>query len=37
MKLYQKLIASVVVVVLMIGIAAISTASTIMFYSVAYA
>lgn len=37
MKLYQKLIAAVVVIALMATIAAITTASTIVFYSVAYA
>ena len=37
MKLYQKLMAAVVVATLMTVIAAITTASTIVFYSVAYA
>ena len=37
MKLYQKLMAAIVVVALLTVIAAITTASTIVFYSVAYA
>ena len=36
MKVYQKLLAAASVVVLLTVVAAISTASTIMFYSVAY-